>query len=130
MTILAVDDDDDDLEFFGAIIHAIDPTIRYIRATSCAEAYDILKHTVPDVLFLDINMPKVNGLECFKYLKQTESLKRIPVVFYSTAVNPANIRYLLSHNVKFISKEAHFEQAKASIIEVLKALHVLQGKPA
>lgn len=125
MIILAVDDDDDDLEFFQEIIASIDPTIRCVPAKTCNEAYEILKHVIPDVLFLDINMPKENGLKCFNDIKQKEPFKNIPVVFCSTAVNPINIKYLLSSTVKFIPKEPIFKEAKAAIIQVFSDLHLL-----
>jgi CheY-like chemotaxis protein len=125
MTILAVDDDDDDLEFFEEVITSIDPEIRCVLARNCNEACEILKHQIPDVLFLDINMPKVNGLECFNYIKQAKHFKDLPVVFCSTAVNPVNIKYLLSSTVKFIPKEPIFKEAKTSIIQVLNDLHLL-----
>jgi CheY-like chemotaxis protein len=128
MTILAVDDDDDDLEFFQEVIASIDPTIRCVLARNCSEAHEILKHEIPDVLFLDINMPKENGLKCFDTIKQSERFKNLPVVFCSTAVNPVNIRYLLSSKVKFIPKEPIFKEAKASIGRVLKDLRLLPLK--
>lgn len=124
MIILAVDDDDEDLEFFQEVIASIDPEIRCVVARNCREAFDVLKYLIPDVLFLDINMPKENGFECFQNLKRTENLKDVPVVFCSTAVNPANVKYLLSSTVKFISKEPIFREAKASIMRVLNDLHL------
>jgi CheY-like chemotaxis protein len=126
MNILAVDDDEDDLVFFKEVIHSIDPSIDFIFAHSCSEAYDILNRLIPDVIFLDINMPKVNGLDCFKYLKQSQRLRNVPVVFLSTAVNPINIKYLLSSTVKFIPKEPIFKAAKLSVTNVLQALGMLQ----
>lgn len=128
MIILAVDDDDEDLEFFQEVLTSIDPAIRCVMARNCQEAFEILKHLIPDVLFLDINMPRANGLECFHHLRQTENLKNIPVVFCSTAVNPANVKYLLSSTVKFITKEPIFRQAKISIASVLDDLHLLPAK--
>jgi CheY-like chemotaxis protein len=125
MTILAVDDDDDDLEFFEEVIASIDRKIKCVKIKNCSEAYQILMHVIPDVLFLDINMPKENGLDCFKSLKQNDRFKHIPIVFYSTAVNPVNIRFLISPTVKFIPKEPIFNVAKASIIRVLTDLQVL-----
>jgi CheY-like chemotaxis protein len=83
-----VDDDSDDRELFKDALHDIDKSIIYHAAINGKQALELLNNslaTVPDVIFLDINMPEMNGWECLKALKQSRTLKHIPVIMYSTS---------------------------------------------
>ena len=50
------------------------------------KAYSLLDQVQPDVIFLDLNMPKTNGLTCLYELKKTSKHRHIPVILYSTAI--------------------------------------------
>ncbi len=83
-----VDDDEDDRLLFSEALKEIDPAIKCIMAKNGEEALFLLKDglfELPDYIFLDINMPVMNGLKCLAEIKKTDSLKHIPVVVYSTA---------------------------------------------
>jgi CheY-like chemotaxis protein len=45
----------------------------------------------PDLIFLDLNMPKMHGLECLRKIRQIERLTRRPVIVFSTSSNPHDI---------------------------------------
>lgn len=94
MIILNVDDDHEDREFFCEALREIDPSITCLRAESGAEALSILQnHTpLPDYIFLDINMPMMDGKECLKELKRMPELKHIPVIMYSTSTDTNEIK--------------------------------------
>ena len=86
--ILLVDDDDDDRELFRGAIEDIDPTIECIEANDGEKALELLlsdKKQRPDFIFLDLNMPRVNGFQCLKELKNNDNLKSIPVIIYTTS---------------------------------------------
>jgi CheY-like chemotaxis protein len=89
--IMIVDDDEDDKYFFQAALATIDDGIRCMEARDGAEALEMLKgNPLPDLIFLDLNMPRLNGKQCLRLLKNTERLKKIPVVIYSTTKRPAD----------------------------------------
>jgi len=85
--ILLVDDDQDDTELFHEALKNIDHNIEFYKVHSCQEGLEELKNGEfhPEIIFLDINMPGMNGWECLSILKSDEELKQIPVVMYSTA---------------------------------------------
>jgi len=87
MTIIYVEDDSEDQEFFKDAIAVIAPHTTCYFASSCNEAFRIMKKIViaPDYIFLDINMPEMNGKEFLKIVKTTPALKSIPVIIYSTS---------------------------------------------
>ena len=82
-----IDDDQDDREIFKEAIMNCNPSIKVIFAKDGIEALEILalgtKH--PDVIFLDYNMPRMNGLECLKELKSNAKTKDIPTIMYTTS---------------------------------------------
>ncbi len=87
-TILFVDDDADDSELFAEALGEIDASINYYSAIDGQDALNKLQHngiSKPDLIFLDINMPGMDGWECLTQLKRHEDLKHIPVIMYSTS---------------------------------------------
>src|SRR5690606_37090087 len=93
MTILNVDDDEEDIEIFCDAIREIDNTIICLVASSADEAMQILHSDIelPSFIFLDINMPKVDGNACLREIKRDPKLREIPVIMYSTHTRKADI---------------------------------------
>ena len=89
-----VDDDVDDQELFIEAVNKVDKSIECISASNCEEALQILKSgkiAVPDVIFLDLNMPRQNGKQCLVELKKTAHLSNIPVIIYTTSSEKRDI---------------------------------------
>src|SRR5689334_14609709 len=87
-TFLMADDDPDDVAMFREALLIIDPAIGFYHAEDGRGVFRILADKNldrPDIIFLDINMPVMNGLECLVELKHNEAYKDIPVIIYSTA---------------------------------------------
>jgi CheY-like chemotaxis protein len=88
MTFFLIDDDQDDQEFFRLAIDSINPSINCEIADDCVAALERLKssdQTVPDLIFVDMRMPKMNGPECVKVLKSEKRLNGVPIILYSTS---------------------------------------------
>lgn len=85
--ILLADDDQDDAEMFCEALADIDQNIICHCAENGDEALKMLKNQDknPGVVFLDLNMPIMNGWECLKQLKLEERYKDIPVIMISTS---------------------------------------------
>ncbi len=85
-SVVLVDDDRDDQEIFKSACEAIDQSLEVVGFDNGELALKILsaKDTHPDVIFLDLNMPRLNGVEVLEELKHSSQLKNIPVVIYST----------------------------------------------
>jgi CheY-like chemotaxis protein len=87
-TFFLVDDDIDDQEIFIAAVNEVDNTIRCVSVDNCEEAIDKLRseeNDLPDFIFLDLNMPRLNGRQCLAELKKLAHLKHVPVIIYSTS---------------------------------------------
>lgn len=84
--IYLADDDSDDIEIFRIAINEIDPKTQITVLNNGEELLNQLGNSteLPDVIFLDINMPKINGLDALRIIKSTEVFNTIPVVMCST----------------------------------------------
>jgi CheY-like chemotaxis protein len=85
--VLIVDDDSDDRDFFCEALLEIDATIECKFAKNGQEALDLLsqsKAVLPDFIFLDLNMPRLGGMQCLKAIKKNKHLSNIPVIIFST----------------------------------------------
>jgi CheY-like chemotaxis protein len=88
LNILLADDDIDDRELFAEAIKEVDPEIRVEMVEDGDALMHLLTETkkIPDLIFLDLNMPKKNGRECLSEIKSDSALKKIPIVIYSTSI--------------------------------------------
>lgn len=87
-----VDDDLDDSDLFVEAMHDVDPSLTCQALRSGRQLIEKLGTDThkPDVIFLDLNMPEMNGLECLSALKKTAGLQDIPIVIYTTSSNPSD----------------------------------------
>jgi CheY-like chemotaxis protein len=122
-TFFIVDDDIDDQELFIEAVSEVDRSISCIPVSNCEEALAVLKNTktdLPDMIFLDLNMPRLNGKQCLAELKRQVHLKDIPVIIYSTSSEKRDIeettRLGAAH---FLTKPNRFEDLCKAILFVL-----------
>ena len=86
--ILIIDDDSDDRELFREALEAIDPAVGFNFTADAEDALNKLKAgamALPDIIFLDINLPGMSGWQCLTELKNIDTLRQIPVMMYSTS---------------------------------------------
>lgn len=113
MVVLNVDDDPEDREFFCDALREIDPSINCLIAGSAMEALALLQEStsLPDYIFLDINMPMMDGKQCLKALKSIPEYQAIPVVMYSTSTDTREIRECYELGAEdFLIKPHSFEK--------------------
>jgi CheY-like chemotaxis protein len=91
--IFLVDDDKEDQEFFIEALNKIENAKLYGIASNGKEALDTLKNTdtLPDFIFMDFNMPLMNGIECLFEITNLARTKNIPVFMLSSAIEQAEV---------------------------------------
>lgn len=84
LKVLLVDDDADDRMFFAEAIKEMASSIRLIYAVDGEDCLNLLakENPLPDYIFMDLNMPKVNGKDCLKSIKQRGYCNHIPIVIW------------------------------------------------
>ena len=117
--ILLIDDDKDDRELFCEAIEEVNNEIICHTSTNCRTAIEKLNSKeieVPDIIFLDINMPGISGWQCLVLLKENDAYKHIPVVMYSTTGHAIDIEK--AHELGafcFFLKPSDFKDLKESL---------------
>jgi CheY-like chemotaxis protein len=121
MLILAVDDDVEDCELFCDAIQEIDSSIIIVKARNGEEALNALTENIllPDFIFLDINMPLMDGKACLNQIRKDKKYKDIPVVMYSTSKNEDEIRQYKALGANFLVKPEKFGKLVKSLAFVL-----------
>ena len=90
--ILLVEDDIDDQLLFRDAVSEVNDIFSCSIANNGREALEYLQTPPPpDVIFLDLNMPIMNGMECLSALRSSDRYKHIPVIIFSTSNNQKDI---------------------------------------
>ena len=122
--ILLVDDDADDRKYFIEALAEIEPSAECISAKDGREALDILHNedlVLPDYIFLDLRMPRINGRVFLQEIKATDRLSKIPVIVYTTSQDVAEAEEMqLQGVVKFITKPTNTEEIYFIISQALE----------
>jgi len=85
--ILLIDDDEDEMDIFSEALDEIQNPMSCIQSTSASAAMSVLNYLIPDFIFLDLNMPGINGLRCLEEIRKVKNLTDVPVILYSNFVN-------------------------------------------
>jgi len=86
--ILLVDDDRDELKIFMDALNQVDSSnVKCTHASAARQALEMLKYLEPDIIFVDFNIPGLNGLGLIEDIKKIKSIQNIPVFLYSTTIN-------------------------------------------
>ena len=85
-SVLLIDDDIDDRMIFGEVLKELAPDIIYHEAINGEDAlFKLNNNLVPDLIFLDLNMPRIDGKQFLAEIQQQDHLKHIPIVIYTTS---------------------------------------------
>lgn len=112
MKLLLVDDDADDRSFFTEAIHQIDPGIHLDLAANGLEALQKLhaSQQKPDLVFLDINMPVMDGCECLRRIRENVTTRDLKVVICSTSSDLLEINRTRQLGATYIRKPGSFKE--------------------
>lgn len=133
LNILLADDDKDDRLFFKLALDEVSiPTL----LTSVNDGQELMDHLLknsehlPDVLFLDINMPRKKGSECLIEIKQDAKLKVLPVVIYSTSFSADLAELYHNNGAHYYLQKRDFPDLAKSIESVLSKLIENPNQPS
>jgi CheY-like chemotaxis protein len=121
--IFLADDDVDDCLLFEDALREVAADTTLTTALDGMELMGILDKFVPpppDMIFLDLNMPRKNGFECLNAIRTDQKLKAIPVIIFSTSAQPEFIeRVYQSGANRYIRKPSSFTELRNAISEML-----------
>lgn len=121
--ILLADDDEDDRMIFSEIVAQLDTPIQLRTVSDGQQLIHLLSDktaALPDVIFLDLNMPNKNGKECLREIKTNPALKHLPVIIYSTSGAEKDIRDTYRQGASlYIQKPSDIKGLRKTLSEVL-----------
>ncbi len=118
--ILLVDDDADDRFLFTSAVAEIGDGMHCVSVAGTVEALNYLSiaDPLPDLIFLDLNMPGYDGKKCLKQLKSTDSIQHIPVIIYSTFVSKSDQEEMIGMGADHvITKPGSFDTLQQIIVQ-------------
>lgn len=121
--IILADDDEDDRLFFTDVFGELKINTKVNTFNDGEELMSYLNKVetvMPDVLFLDLNMPKKSGIECLIEIKASEKMAGIAIAIYSTSASEEDIEntFVLGANI-YIKKPSDFTKLKKTLSEVV-----------
>ncbi|MCD9015167.1 response regulator [Parachryseolinea silvisoli] len=123
-TIWLADDDEDDLGLFKEALLDVAPDVELVSFVNGSEIINQLRSspTLPDVVLLDINMPKKNGFDCLSEIKGDPKLSSLATIMWSTAANPNHAEQAFQLGARlFVKKPDTFTRLTAITREILTA---------
>jgi CheY-like chemotaxis protein len=123
--LFIIDDDVEDQEILMEALDEVDKNIECSTSTSGEDALRQLEKgltILPDLIFLDMNMPKLNGKQILKELKKSTVTKAIPVIMYSTSFAPRDIEEIGQLGA------AHHLVKPSRFDDLCRSLNVILGK--
>ncbi|WPR70247.1 response regulator [Flavobacterium sp. NG2] len=121
--ITLADDDEDDRLFFTDAFDELKINTVVNTVNDGRELLRFLNHpdtVLPNIIFLDLNMPIMNGIDCLKEIKQNEKFKDIVIAIYSTSSSDKDVEntFVLGANI-YIKKPSNFNDLKKILSEVV-----------
>lgn len=118
-TILLVDDDEEEFYIFKLALDLATINYNCVWANGLEHATQLVKELRPDFVFIDINMPRYDGINCLKNLKEIVALRDATFVMYSTYISPED------HDKAMALGAAHCMNKPENINLLLKQLNSL-----
>ncbi len=133
-TVFLVDDDWDDCEIFGFALETLGAPLSLVCAFDGVNALEQMampEFVRPDLIVLDLNMPRMNGMEFLAELRKRPEYAQTPVVVYSTSSAPADINGALHGGATaFMTKHSSFPRMCDDLRDVLARYHLLPATTA
>jgi len=123
LRILLADDDIDDCAFFKGALDDFPLSTFFTAVHNGEQLMQLLTNEtieLPQVIFLDLNMPRKNGFECLSAIKLNKKLDHLPVIMYSTSLEQEVVNLLYRNGARhFIRKPSEFSSFKKIIQQAL-----------
>jgi CheY-like chemotaxis protein len=118
--LLLADDDEDDCAFFKEALDELELPVSLVTVNDGVQLMNYLgenfSNNLPDILFLDLNMPRKNGHECLAEIKNKEELKNLPIIIFSTSLDNDIVDLMYEKGATYyIRKPGEFSKLKKVI---------------
>jgi CheY-like chemotaxis protein len=119
--VILAEDDKDQAILFRIVLKQVSPGRKLTVVGDGDQLVEALKEEVPDLIFLDLNMPHKNGYECLDEIRKKPELQEVPVVVYSSSTFSTDMSnsYLHKANLYLVKpfNSVHLRNALQSILK-------------
>jgi CheY-like chemotaxis protein len=122
--ILYIDDDSDDRELFQEALSQVTTKYELRLVSNGVEAMKMIQEFLPDIIFLDINMPLKCGKECLAEIRKDEKFTNTPVIMISTSINKSDVEetYQNGANIYAVKQDCFDKHIK--LIRLILAMYI------
>lgn len=128
LRVLLTDDDKGDRLVFEEIFEEMDRDTSVHMVHDGRQLMDYLTKPntpLPHIIFLDLNMPDMNGIECLKEIRKSEKYSDISIAVYSTSTSEKDIENTFRYGANiYITKPSDYNELKKVLIKSLSAVHM------
>lgn len=125
--ILLVDDDEDDRVFFQEALDDLNCSVKFKSVEHGLAALELLEdknHKKPDAIFLDLNMPVMDGHDCLNQIRSNKAFDNIKVIIFSTSYNPEVAKVLKDDGANYyIQKPSDYLTLRNTINNALSVIY-------
>ena len=124
-TILCVDDDEDDQLFLREVIMAQPHSFDIKEVKNGQEAMIYLKdclarEELPCLIIMDLNMPKMDGRQTIRMIREQEGLASVPIAVFTTSSRAVDKKYFEEQGIFFITKPYDYDLFKTKVADILR----------
>lgn len=131
LNVFLADDDSDDRTFFSDALREIPIQTKISEFNNGVDLMaELLSETAakPDVIFLDLKMPMMDGFECLADIRDLKQYKNTPVIIYSTSYHPKEIDRLNEMGASlYLQKPSSYNQLKTLLHKCLRYVNNVDG---
>jgi CheY-like chemotaxis protein len=121
--ILLVDDDKDDTQLFTDAAGKLSSPFLFSKAEDGEQLLKFLSNKlIPDIIFLDLNMPGISGRECLRAIRSNSEYDMIPVIIYSTSSSPSDVDACFRGGASMYIVKPHYFSEILSILRNVLAI--------
>lgn len=102
--VLLIDDDIEEIKILVQTLQDAGIICRLTWASSAQHAFEMLKYLQFDIIFVDYNMPKINGIDCIKTLRELPGCKQTTIILYSSEITSHLTKKATELNVMSLQK--------------------------
>jgi CheY-like chemotaxis protein len=121
--ILLIDDDQDEFDFYIEALHELRFPCNLIYTKSAIQALRLLRNTVPDFIFIDFNMPQMNGLRCIEEIKKIKDMEYVPIILSSSNITDELTKNAMATGASFCIRKSHKVLALAETLQQIFATY-------
>ncbi len=126
--ILLIDDDEDELQIFMAALQDVATPCKCTYARSAEQGLSMLNFLEPDLIFVDYNMPKMDGLRFLSEVKKIKKTNDVPVILFSNCITSETNRRAAELGVTVCINKPSRISTFTAILQEMLTTDMLQRK--